>query len=346
MPDLSTDDGLRSALRDVAAWGDPGRVPELDESAPIQLRAEPPRGSHPWVRPLMGAAAALVLVVVAVLVTRSPDDEPSRPATPAASADDLVGKDWSIDVVTAGGERREIDPTYDAVLRFDGEGGFSGTTCNHFGGDVAISSTEMAWGDEVASTLMGCSGDLGQVEASVFSMFTGTAEWRLTDGTLRIEGKDVTFELTELPPGFPTELVQLAVSDPAGEAQWQFGYVEATDAEVADGAYRYFLTWEGRSAPGTGYGNAGMAVDPELSYLETMWLDDVDGGMFVFGTLPSGTDAVRFEADDGTAAELTAYVLPDGSLVYGQVVPPNTGEVVALDAGSNEIGRGRTVPAT
>ncbi len=344
MPDLSTDDGLRAALRDVAAWGEPDQVPALADATPIRLHSDPIGSRNRWARPMVGVAAAVALAVVAVMVTRDPDRSPAELAAPTASIDDLIGREWRIDVVTAQGERREIDPSYDAVVRFDGSGGFSGKTCNQFSGEVVVRASELAFGDEVQSTLMACGGDQGWLESSVMSVFlAGHAEWTLAEGVLRIEGGDVVVELSERPAGFPTQLVPLATSDPSGEAEWQFGYSEATDAEVAEGAYRYFITWEGRAAPGQGYGNAGIAVDPQAP-LETMWVDDVEGAMFTFGTLPAGTATARFEGDDGTREEVTVYELPDGSLVHGQVVAASRGQVVALDGDGNEIARGRTVP--
>jgi heat shock protein HslJ len=344
MPDLSTDAGLRAALRDVAAWGEPDHVPALAEAAPIGLEPDPIRRANRWARPLVGVTAAVALAIVAVIVTRDPDRSPTDVAAPMASADDLVGRDWRIDVVTAKGERRAIDPSYDAVLRFDGNGSFGGKTCNDFGGDVVISPSSLTFGDEVLSTLMKCTGERGWLEDRVTSLFLmGTAEWTLVDGVLRLDAGDVVVELSERPTGFPTELVQLTTSDAFGEPFWQFGYTEATDAEMAEGAYRYFLMWEGRSAPGTAFGNAGVAVDPEVP-LETMWVDDVENAVFTFGTLPPGTVTALFEATDGTPEELTIYVLPDGRPVYGQVVAASKGQVVALDRAGNEIGRGRTVP--
>src|SRR5688500_2488700 len=100
MPDLSTDDGLRAALRDVAAWGEPDHVPALAEASPVRLHRDPIRTANRWARPMVGVAAAVALAVVAVMVTRDPDRSLTELAAPRASVDDLVGKDWRIDVVT------------------------------------------------------------------------------------------------------------------------------------------------------------------------------------------------------------------------------------------------------
>lgn len=283
--------------------------------------------------------------LVVLVAACGSDDAAVRANGPTASASDLRGHDWRIDALTdTTGDRREVDPSHDAVLRFDGEGGFSAKTCNHTGGDVAVEAASLRWGDEIASTAMGClDEDLTWLETTMAALFRGTSTWSLADGHLRIEGNGVTVELTERPAGFPTEMVQLATSDTGTEAQWQLGYTEDPDAE-ANGGYRYYLQWEGRSAPGTGYGSAGMAVDPDVA-MDAMWLDDVDGGLFPFGTLPAGTVSAVFEATDGTTEELHLYALPDGRLVYGQTVAATKGQVVALDVHGEEIDRGRVVPA-
>jgi heat shock protein HslJ len=265
--------------------------------------------------------------------------------TPGASAEQLVRRDWDIVAVTAGDERRTVDDETEAVLRFDGEGAFSGTTCNHFGGDVTVTPSELEWGDEVMSTSMLCTDeDVAWLETHVLELFSGTATWSLADDVLRIEGNDVRLELRERADAFPTELVPLATSAPGAEAEWQFGYSETSADDMAEGSPRFSITWEGRTAPGTAYGSAGLAVDPSIP-LEAMWVDGVDGRLFPFGTLPDGTVTAVFETADGTQEPITAYELPDGRRVYGQPVEATRGQVVALDAAGEELGRGRTVPA-
>ena len=262
--------------------------------------------------------------------------------TPAAATQaDLVRRDWRIDAVTdADGEHRDIDPAYDAVLRFDGEGGFGAETCNASGGGVVVTPTTLEWGDEIASTQMACTDErLTWLETTMAALFAGTSTWELTDGALRIEGNGITVELSERPAGFPTQMVQLATNDPACECEWQFGYTEIPDP--ATNGPRFGIGWEGRHGPGQGYGEAGMVADPAMG---TMWLDDVEGKLFPYGTLPVGAVSAVFETIDGTTIEMHPYELPDGRLVYGEPIDASQGAVVALDADGNEIERGRTVP--
>jgi heat shock protein HslJ len=250
---------------------------------------------------------------------------------------DLDHKDWRIDVVSADGDRREVDPAYDAVLRFDGDGGFEASMCNDIHGDVTITSSELTWGN-VWSTLAGClDDDLTWLETAVSAVFDSTARWTLTDGVLRIEGEDVVVELGQRPDGFPRDLVQLATSDPAGESQWQFGY-----AEIERGS-GYDLWWEGRAAPGTAFRDAGIGADPS-DVLKAMWVEDVDGGLFAFGFVPEAAESVVFDAVDNTREVMTTYDLPDGSRVYGAVVTATPGRVVALDADGTEFGRSDPSP--
>ena len=77
-----------------------------------------------------------------------------------------------------------------------------------------------------------------------------------------------------------------------------------------------------------------------------MWLDDVEGQLFPFGTLPVGaTAAASSRRKPGHSIELHPYELPDGRFVYGEPIDATKGQVVALDADGNEIDRGRIVPA-
>jgi heat shock protein HslJ len=266
--------------------------------------------------------------------------------SPAAATEvDLVRRDWRVDAVTDDtGDHRDVDPAYDAVLRFDGEGGFSAKTCNYTGGDVTIDASSLAWGKEIASTDMGCmEDDLTWLESTMGALFVGTSTWKLTDDALRIEGNGVSVELSERPAGFPTEMVQLATNDPACECEWQFGYTEDPDT-ATNGGYRFSIDWEGRDAPGTGYGSAGMVVDPEIP-MDAMWIDDVEGKLFPFGTLPVGATAAVFETADGDTIEMHAHELPDGRFVYGEPIDATKGQVVALDENGQELDRGRVVPA-
>jgi len=146
--------------------------------------------------------SGLLLLAALALVACSDDDGTDVQAgdgvATAPTQADLVRRDWRINAVTdASGERLEVDPAYDAVLRFDGEGGFSAKTCNHTGGDVVIAPTTLEWGDGIASTDMACQDeDLMWLETTMGALYDGTSTWELTDGALTIEGNEVTAELS------------------------------------------------------------------------------------------------------------------------------------------------------
>ncbi|MGK2948204.1 MAG: META domain-containing protein [Acidimicrobiales bacterium] len=328
MTDHPSDDDLRRDLRRIADWTDPLAVPAPEELVPglVPIAARPSPA-----RRLLAVAAGVLLVggAVAFVVARggdtteAPDVEPAAPTT-----EQLIGVEWRIDSVAVDGAdpvRPPVDA--DAVIRFSGTA-VSGIACNHFGGDATVGDGTVTFGNEMASTAMGC-GDpaIMAVELAVSQLVQGEGTWSITDGVLVLEANGVRLEGSEKANAFPTpDLEVLVASDGSSEAEWHFGYEQQPGAE-----YEAFLVWEGRSSPGVGFGSAGLAVDPTIA-MDAMWVDHVEGGLFPFGTLPPGTVRAAFVAEDGTETELEVHALPTGRSVFGQPVAATGGTVQALGA--------------
>lgn len=75
------------------------------------------------------------------------------------------------------------------TMTFAVDGTVSGSTgCNQYTGKFRTEGDQIAFG-QVSSTLMGCDGQRGQVEAVFTKALDGAATWRLTqDGQLEIGG--------------------------------------------------------------------------------------------------------------------------------------------------------------
>lgn len=279
-----------------------------------------------------------LLITGALMAMAACGSEPGGEVRAGAdsSVEQLVRIDWGMDAITVGGDRREIDPTYEAVLRFDGEGEFTGKTCNFYGGSVEVTDGGLDWGGDVSMTSMGCQDEnLTTLESEVSMLVAADATWSINDERLRIESGDIVLELSRLADAFPTpDLVQIAASAPESGAQWQIGY-------SAEGGLA-FLSWEGRERPGTAFGSAGLAVDPSAP-IDGMALSFADQTV-VLGYVPPGSDSAAYEVDGADPIPLALHPLPGGRLAVGDLVAEGAGAIVARDVAGTELGRTRLLP--
>ena len=332
--DLSSDDGLRHGLRQLAEWADPVPVPDPDELAARVTLKEGPSGG----RRLLAGAAALLLVGTVAVVLANHNDGPDR--RPAASGDPalLVGRDWQIDSVTIDGQTLVPPADRTAEIRF-GDGGVSGGACNEFGTDADVSPGSVSFGNEVSSTVVGCGGVLEQIDAAMLDLMHGHASWSVDGNQLRLEGSGVLLKAHQKPDAFPTPgLDRLAASVPGEFPQWQYGFTEYPEPESP---YRYFLTVEARDKPGTAFGSSGAAVDSSVP-MDVIWIQ-IGGDLLPFGTLPEGTAYAEFIPDDGSlpASSLVVRTLPDGRPVFGQIVEGTHGVVRAYGSDDELLAESR-----
>jgi heat shock protein HslJ len=70
-------------------------------------------------------------------------------------------------------------PEVDAVLRFDGEGHFSATACNHYSGTVRIDG-DLLHVRRMFGTAMGCVGARRAVEVAFLGVVDGQVRWAVS----------------------------------------------------------------------------------------------------------------------------------------------------------------------
>lgn len=229
----------------------------------------------------------------------------------------------------------------DAVLRFDGEGGFSGRGCNFFGGEVETAGGRLR-AKNSGSTEMGCSDVRGEIDNVTQAVLTGGAAWTIRDGQLRISGDGVELVYRPRDVLFPNRDATALVEGERGEAVWRLSWQTTGDQVGVD--------WESRERPGTGFEFTGIArpVDFDVTYLEPSFTS-VAGEAFVFVVVPRGTDRVEFRPPGGREpVDLSEYVVPPAktwSLFAGFVGPQSKGGVlVSFDADGEQLMESYALP--
>jgi heat shock protein HslJ len=266
-----------------------------------------------------------------------PGNRAGRPAPPAAAAPtSLAGVEWQL-VRVVGPDRDWRPPAgVDAVLRFDGQGGFSATACNHFGGPVRVAGHRLRLG-QMVSTSMGCGGPAGSVERAFLAVMDGEVGWAVEAGELRLDkpdGRGLRFR--ERDTIYPGRDLRPLLRGRRDGGDYRLGY------SVDQGSAA--LSWEWRDGPGRPWGYAGM--NRELAWpvpRPDAMAGDAADGRFVFGVVdvrtaraaylpPGGRPAVQLERFDLAAAR--------GWWVFGGFVPERPGGIViAYDATGRELSR-------
>jgi heat shock protein HslJ len=330
MPDLKTDEGLRQALHEIAAWGRPSAVPDPDG---LVAHTTPLSDRRPGVaRPALAAACLLLVVGGVALAVAAQGDGPDEPSLEAVPAD-VVDVDWDIESVSVeGGTALAPPPDSKMTIRFNGSE-LTGETCNHFSLSATLGPGTVSFGDDRFHTLMACADERGDIERAVDRLTAGRGTWAINQGRLRLEANGVVLHARPAANPFPTEdLKVLAESPPGALPQWHFGYGPETTNE-------YFLTFEGREELGTPFASAGLSVDLATS-LEAHWIE-LGSDRYAFGTLPQGAAAARLVADSGSTLDLEVFALPNGRMVFGDLVAVEAGTVEALDENGAVIATSR-----
>ena len=282
-----------------------------------------------WV--LRVALAALVAGIAGCGDPGSPP-VPAGP-TPAAS---LAGVEWQL--------VRVVEPDRDwappagavAVLRFDGEGGFSGQACNHYGGPVRVQGDRLHVG-QVMATSMACGGSLAPVEAAFVAVVSGEVRWAIEAGELRLGkpgGRGLRFR--ERDTIYPGRDLRPLLEGRRGGGDYRFGY------HVASGSVG--LGWEWRDGPGRPWGVAGLSREPDWPVPRPdAMAGDAAGGRFVLGVVDTGASRVAYLPPGGRpAVPLRRFDLAAARTwwAFGGFVPGSLGGVVvAYDAAGRELGR-------
>ncbi|HZD00699.1 MAG TPA: META domain-containing protein [Actinomycetes bacterium] len=101
----------------------------------------------------------------------------------------LTRTEWQLTSVVAPSGTWSPPPEVDAVLRFDGEGHFSATACNRYGGPVRIDG-DLLHVRRMFGTLMGCIGPRRAVEEAFLGVVDGEVRWAISGNQLRLDKPD------------------------------------------------------------------------------------------------------------------------------------------------------------
>lgn len=220
-----------------------------------------------------------------------------------ASEPSLTGTEWQLVEMTVGDVTTPMPAELDAVLRFDGEGGFSARACNGMSGEVAITEDQLVFGDEIVSTEMGCFDLRGEVDHALGSVTGEPVRWHIDGGQLRlaapVEGTTLIYRVRDsiYPHASARELL-------SGQRSG-FQYRLAVDGSGED--LKLMLDW--RQGPGQPWGMGKLATpEPGESALWSLTFAEFAGQALVGGFVPAETVRVthQFKAD-GPVVDLPVY---------------------------------------
>lgn len=114
----------------------------------------------------------------------SESDESTEPAVP------IVGSRWVLDEVQTAETTLQPPAEAEAYFQIDENGDVTGSTgCNGFSGSAEVSDSTISF-SPLISTRRGCSGDLGQIDASMLQVLNG-------DVTVEAAGEVITITNAE-----------------------------------------------------------------------------------------------------------------------------------------------------
>jgi heat shock protein HslJ len=286
----------------------------------------------PRVVPRAGIAAVVLALLVAAC-----GGEPDLVGTGNAVPVPLVGTEWQLLETSVSGSTTAVPAEVDAVVRFDGEGGWSAHGCNYIGGGVEIHGMRLSFDDTSSSTAMGCADPAGSIDTAVTTVFRGDVDAAIDGEELTLTGPGGDWLRLEVRDGvFPSRTMTPLDEGTRGEGDYRFGY------ESGEGGP--YASWEFRAAPGSpwGFADSGPPSDPHRP-------DPLGGAAeepvsFVFGIIGADVARVTYEPPSGEATVLNLFPLgpdfPEWQAYGGFVEQPVAGpHVVTYDAAGAELGR-------
>jgi heat shock protein HslJ len=131
--------------------------------------------------------AGVAAVVLALLVAAC-GGEPDLVGTGNAVPVPLVGTEWQLLETSVSGSTTAVPAEVDAVVRFDGEGGWSAHGCNYIGGGVEIHGMGLYFDDTSSSTSMGCADPAGSIDTAVTTVLQGDVDAAIDGEELTLTG--------------------------------------------------------------------------------------------------------------------------------------------------------------
>ena len=255
----------------------------------------------------------------------------------------LTRTEWQLTSVVGPSRTWSPPPQVDAVLRFDGEGHFSATACNHYSGLVRIDD-DLLHVRRMFGTLMGCAGARRAVEEAFRGVVDGEVRWTISGDQLHLDkpdGRGLRFRVRDTI--YPSRELRPLLQGQRNGGDYRFGW------QAGDG--RISLEWEWRNAPGKPWGSAGMTRAPTWPVPGPDALIAAAGDQrFVFGVVAAATAGVVYQPPAGQpVVQLELFAVPGARTwrAFGGFVDraPEGAVVIALDGHGRELGRSHRLPS-
>lgn len=277
------------------------------------------------------AMAAVVLVLLAAC-----GDEPDLVGTGNDPSVPLAGTEWQLVETSISGSTTAVASEVDAVVRFDGEGGWSAHGCNYMGGSVEVDGLTLSFDGDTTSTLIGCQEPLASIDSAIMDALQGDVDAAIAGDQLTLTGAGGDGLRLEVREGiFPSRTMIPLDEGTHGEGDYRFGYEAGED--------RPYASWESRSAPGRPWGFAGSGPPSDPHRPDPLGGTAGEPVTYVFGIIGADVARLTYEPPSGEASVLGLFPLaefPEWQAYGGFVEHPVTGSyVVAYDATGTELGR-------
>jgi heat shock protein HslJ len=290
----------------------------------------------------MVAGAGLTVVLLLGLAVAVPKMLPGRDGPVAdvrqgGSDESLTRTEWQLTRVVEPSKTWSPPPEVEAVLRFDGEGRFSATACNHYTGPVRIDG-DVLHVEGVGGTKVECSAPRRAVEEAFLAVVAGEVHWAISGEELRLDkpdGRGLRFRVRDTI--YPTRDLRPLTQGQRNGGDFRFGW-RATNELIS-------LQWEWRDASGKPWESAGMTCEPTRPVSRPDPLAGRAGDhRFVFGVVPPDAARVVYQPPAGQpAVQLELFTVP-GARTWqafgGFADQPREGSIVAaFDGHGRELGR-------
>lgn len=250
----------------------------------------------------MAVAAVLTVAGSALRATRAVyDREVDQPP--------LVGTEWQLASYQDPGAESPVAVRTDSTLSFSAAGRFSAHACNYFGGGAQVEADTITFG-QGGSTRMACLGEPAVLEQKVAATLTGSAAWSIRANLLTLTAADghvLTYRVR--PSIYPNLRARTILAGDRAGGHFRLAVDGPPD--------RLVLVFEERTAPGEGWGMAGIASPRPDDCLanHVMGVGSLGGQTFLAAWATPDVAAVTTRASEGTPeTTLTFYPVPDSSL--------------------------------
>ncbi len=221
----------------------------------------------------------------------------------------LVGTEWQLASYQDPGADSPVPVQADSTLSFSASGRFSAHACNYFGGSAQVDADTITFG-QGASTQMACMGEPAVLERKVAAILMGSAAWSVRANLLTLTAADGHVLIYRVRPSIYPSLTARTIlaGDRAG------GHFRLAVDGPPD---RPSLVFEERTAPGEGWGTAGIVSPGPDDCLanHVMGAGSLGGQTFLAAWATPDVAKVTTQAsEDAPETTLTFYPVRDSTL--------------------------------